>query len=73
MNSCILIRVLPGKSQAVLEAVKKFPQVRSASIVLGRYDVVAFGEAATYEGLSTLSNKVHAIPETKSTETLIEG
>jgi DNA-binding Lrp family transcriptional regulator len=73
MNACILIRVLPGKNQAVLEAVKKFRQVKSASIVLGRYDVVAFAEAPTYEDLSTLSNKVNAIPETKSTETLIEG
>ena len=73
MNSCILIRVLPGRSSAVLEALKKLPEVKSAHLVLGRYDVVAFAEAPTYEDLSTLSTKVNAIPETKSTETLTEA
>jgi DNA-binding Lrp family transcriptional regulator len=73
MNSCILIRVLPGRSSAVLEALKKFPEVKSAHLVLGRYDIVAFAEAATYEDLSTLSSKVNAVPETKSTETLVEA
>jgi uncharacterized protein with GYD domain len=73
MNSCILIRVLPGKSSAALEAVKKFPEVKSARLVLGRYDIVAFAEAPTREDLSALSAKVNAIPETKSTETLIEA
>jgi len=73
MNSCILIRVIPGKSSAALEAIKKFPEVKSAHLVLGRYDIVAFAEAPTCEDLSTLSAKVNAIPETKSTETLIEA
>ena len=68
-----MIRVLAGKASAVLEAVKKFPEVKSAHLVLGRYDVVAFAEAATYEALSILSAKVNAILGTKSTETLIEG
>jgi len=73
MNSCILIRVLPGKSSAALEAIKKFPEVKSAHLVLGRYDIAAFAEAPTREDLSALSAKVNAIPETKSTETLIEA
>ena len=73
MNSCILIRVLPGKGSAALEAVKKFPEVKSVHLVLGRYDIVAFAEAPTQEDLSNLATKVNAIPETKSTETLIEA
>jgi len=73
MNSCILIRVLPGKSSVALEALKNFPEVKSAHLVLGRYDIVAFAEAPTYEDLSTLAAKVNAIPETKSTETLVEA
>lgn len=73
MNSCILIRVLPGKGSAALEAVKNFPEVKSASTVFGRYDIVAFAEAPTYEELSTLSTKLNAIPAIKSTETLIEA
>jgi len=73
MNSCILIRVLAGKGSPALEAVKKLPEVKSAHLVLGRYDIVALAEAPTYEGLSTLATKVNAIPDTKSTETLIEA
>ncbi len=73
MNSCILIRVLPGRSSEALEALMKFPEVKSAHLVLGRYDIVAFAEAPTHEDLSTLSTKVNAIPETKSTETLVEA
>lgn len=72
MQSCILIRVLPGKGAEVLRAVKEFPEVKSAYLVFGRYDVVAFAEAPTYEALSALAAKVNAIPGVKSTETLIE-
>jgi len=73
MNSCVLIRVLPGKSSTALEAIKKFPEVKSAHLVLGRYDIVAFAQAPTSQDLSTLSAKVNAIPETRSTETLVEA
>jgi len=73
MNACILIRVLPGKAAAALEAVKKIPEVKTAHFILGRYDIVAFTEAPTFEALSSLSSKINAIKELKSTETLIEG
>ena len=74
MNACILIRVLPGKpAAAALEAVKKLPEVKSAHLVLGRYDIVAFAEAPTFEAVSSLSSKMNTIKELKSTETLIEG
>jgi len=73
MNACILIRVLPGKAVAALEAVKKFPEVKSAHFVLGRYDIVAFAEAPTYEAISSLASKINAIRELKSTETLTEA
>ena len=72
MQSCILIRVLPGKGKAVLAAVKEFPEIKRAYLVFGRYDVVAFAEAPTYETLSNLTTKLNALPETKSTESLIE-
>jgi len=73
MNTCILIRVLPGKAAAALEAVTKLPEIKSAHLVLGRYDIVAFAEAPTFEAVSSLSSKINAIKELKSTETLIEG
>jgi len=73
MQSCILIRVTPGKGAAVLRAVKKFRQIKSVYFVFGRYDIVALAEARTYEALSALTARVNAIPETKSTETLMES
>jgi anthranilate phosphoribosyltransferase len=73
MQACILIRALPGKGRAVLDAVNRLPEVKSAYLVFGRYDVVAFAEAPTYEALSAVTTKVNAIPETKSTESLTEA
>jgi len=72
VQSCILIRVLPGKGTKALDAVKKFVEVKSAYLVFGRYDIVAFAEAPTFEAISTLTSRVNAIPEVKSTETLLE-
>jgi len=72
MQSCILIRVLPGKGTKALDAIKKFVEVKSAYLVFGRYDIVAFAEAPTFEAISTLTSRVNAIPEVKSTETLLE-
>lgn len=73
MQACILIRVLPGKGVEVLEAVKKIPEVKSTYLVFGRYDIVAFVEAPTFEALSTLTVRVNATPGVKSTESLIEA
>jgi len=73
MQACVLIRVVPPKGPAVLEAVKKISEVKRAYFVFGRYDIVAFAEAPTYDALSRLSNKLHGIAGTKSTETLLEG
>jgi len=72
MKACILIRILPGKGDKVLESVKKFPEVKSAYFVFGRYDIVAFAEASTFEALSSLISKINAISGIKSTESLME-
>jgi uncharacterized protein with GYD domain len=73
MQVCILIRVLPGRGFEVLEAVKKLPEVKSAYFVFGRYDIVVFAEASTFEAISTLVIKVNATSGIKSTESLIEA
>lgn len=72
-NTCILIRVLRGKGFKVLEAVKKLPEVKSAQLVLGRYDIVAFAETPTYEAATALSLNVNAVGGVKSSETLVEA
>jgi len=68
----MLIRVLRGKGPGVLSKLKKLPQVKSAHLVLGRYDVVAFAETRTYRAVTALSLKVNAIEGVKSSETLVE-
>jgi len=73
MQACILIRNLPRKSADVLKAVKKIQEIKQAYFVFGRYDIVAFAEASTYNALSTLTSKVNATPGVKSTESLIEA
>jgi len=73
MQSCILIRNLPGKGVDVLKVVRKFPEVKNAYLVFGRYDIVAFAEAKNYDALSTLTSKINATAGIKSTESLIEA
>lgn len=73
MGACILIRVLPGKGSEAIEAVKKFPEVKKAYFVFGRYDIVAFVEAPNYKALSKVTAGINAIKDLKSTETLIEA
>jgi len=73
MDACILIRVIPGKASEALEAVKKFPEVRTAYSVFGRYDIVAYVEAPTYEAITKITDSINAINVLKSTETLIEA
>ena len=73
MQSCILIRNLPGKSADVLKAIKKLPEIKSANLVFGRYDIVAFAEAPNYKALSVLTSKVNATLGIKSTESLVEA
>ncbi|MEM3463771.1 MAG: hypothetical protein QXL91_02815 [Candidatus Bathyarchaeia archaeon] len=41
--------------------------------VYGRYDMVAFAEAADYGSISKVSSEVNAIKSVKSMETAIEG
>jgi len=69
----MLIRAMPGKAMKVLEGVKAVKGVGKAFPVYGRYDIVAFVEAADYNSVSKVSAEVNAIKGIKSTETAIEG
>lgn len=73
LNACILIRFVPAKGKDVLEAVKKFKEVKKAFIVLGRYDIAAFIEAPDYETLSNLSTKINSLQGIRRSETFVEG
>ncbi|KPV64637.1 MAG: AsnC family protein [Candidatus Bathyarchaeota archaeon BA2] len=68
-----LDQVRPREGKDVLEAVKKFKEVKKAFIVLGRYDVAAFIEAPDYESVSNLSAKINSLKGIRRSETFIEG
>ena len=73
LNACILIRVVPIKAKEVLEALKKFKEVKKAFMVLGRYDIVTFIEAPDYETISNLSAKVNSLQGIRRSETFVEA
>ena len=73
LNACILIRFVPAKGKDVLEAVKKFKEVKKAFIVLGRYDIAAFIEAPDYESVSNVSTKINSLQGIRRSETFVEG
>jgi len=73
MYACVLIRAMPGKVMEVLEAIKRIEGVVKAFPVYGRYDIVAFIEAPSFESISKLSEKINAVKGIKSTETAIQG
>ncbi len=73
LNACILIRVVPVKAKEVLEALKKFKEVRKVFMVLGRYDIAAFIEVPEYKTVSNLSRKVNSLQGVRRSETFIEA
>jgi len=73
MKACILIRVIPGKAGEALEEVKGIAGVERASLVFGRYDLVAFLQVADYETLREATAKINSIGSLRSTETLVEA
>lgn len=73
VNACILIRVVPAKGKEVLEAVKKFEEVKKAFMVFGGYDIAVFIEARDYETVSNLSTKINSFEGIRRSETFIEG
>lgn len=73
LNACVLIRFVPAKGKDVLEAVKKFKEVKKAFIVLGRYDIAAFIEAPDYESVTNLSARINSLQGIRRSETFVEG
>jgi len=73
MYACILIRAMRGKVVKTLEGVKAVKGVVKAFPVYGRYDIVAFVDAADFNSVSKTSEEVNAVKGIKSTETAVEG
>ncbi|MEM1607031.1 MAG: Lrp/AsnC ligand binding domain-containing protein [Candidatus Bathyarchaeia archaeon] len=73
LNACILMKVVPTKAEAVLEAVKKVSGVRKAYFTYGRFDIVIFLEAKDYAELRRATTIINGINGVRSTETLVEA
>lgn len=73
LNACILIKVVPTKADAVLEAVKKVGGVRKAYFTYGRFDIVVFLEAEDYAELRRATTIINGVNGVRSTETLVEA
>lgn len=73
MQACVLVRALPGKVAKVVEGVRAVKGVVRAFPVYGRYDVVAFVEAADYDAVRRVCGEINALKGVKSTETVVEG
>jgi DNA-binding Lrp family transcriptional regulator len=68
----VLIKVEPGKIEAVLSSVDKIEDVTEASAVTGSYDIIVKIEGGSIANiLSTVVRNIHKIQGITSTETLV--
>lgn len=72
VQAYVFIRVLKGNANAVLRAVSRIKNVKSARMVTGRYDIVAFVEVESLEDLGKLvATRIHRVRGVQSTETAV--
>ena len=73
MNACILVKVIPPQSEAVLKALRGIRDVKKAYFAYGRFDMVAFLEVKDYPELKSVVDVINALHHIRSTETLVEA
>ena len=73
LNACILLKVVPVKSDLILDAVSKIKCVRKAYDTFGRFDIVIFVEVEDYEELREITTDINGLEGVRSTETLPEA
>jgi DNA-binding Lrp family transcriptional regulator len=68
----VLITTATGKETAVLEGLRKLPQLSEVSQLFGQYDMIARIEASDYDVITDLvTSKIRTIPGITSTKTMI--
>lgn len=68
----VFVKVAVGKTKAVAEAIRKIPEVKSAHIVWGIPDIIAFVETADYKSLTDLVlERIQGIEGVTQTDTRI--
>jgi len=71
VKAYVLIEAEVGKTSEVVEIVQKVEGVKSADTVTGSYDIVATIEVAGLDALGDVIKKLHSVPGTCKTTTLV--
>ncbi|MEK6807545.1 MAG: Lrp/AsnC ligand binding domain-containing protein [Nanoarchaeota archaeon] len=72
VGAFVLVTTKSGSEKAVVEALKKLPEIKEAKILYGEYDLIAKIQAEDIQKLNSfLLDKVRAIKEIEKTSTLI--
>uniref|UniRef100_A0A7C3EX56 Lrp/AsnC family transcriptional regulator n=1 Tax=Candidatus Methanomethylicus mesodigestus TaxID=1867258 RepID=A0A7C3EX56_9CREN len=68
----VLVNVEAGTDKEVLENIKKIPEVKTAYMVYGVYDIVVMLESDTLERLREMvTKKIRQLDKVRSTMTMI--
>jgi len=75
VQAYVFIQAAMGKPSAVAEALRRLPEVKSAVVVTGPYDVIALVEAADLQALGrVITEKIQPIEGVERTLTsLVTG
>jgi uncharacterized protein with GYD domain len=73
LNACILLKVVPTRSDLILDQVLKMDSVRKAYNSYGRFDITIFVEVKDYQMMVEVTNKINSLEGVRSTETLLEA
>jgi uncharacterized protein with GYD domain len=73
LNAVILLKVVPTKSDLILDKVTKMDSVRKAFDTYGRFDIAVFVEVKDYQMMVEVTNEINGLEGVRSTETLLEA
>ncbi len=73
LNAVILLKVVPTKSDLILDKVLQMDFVRKAYDTYGRFDITVFVEVEDYQMMVEVTNEINGLEGVRSTETLLEA
>jgi len=71
INAYILISMRPGKSNRIIEEMRKIENVEKISVVAGEYDIVVRVHVKTLEKLLKVTDELQLIDGVKKTTTQV--
>lgn len=74
IGAYVLIKIAPGKSRSLREAISKIEGVKTAHSVTGMFDIIAYVEASDINNLTgTVRTKIQTLEGVLRTHTAIVG